>query len=78
MKKSTIIIGIALAVGTVLFSSASFADDCSSSQYTMQDNSRGNPYVNATAERCPWYKRWFGFHNKGSVRNNECSDSSCH
>lgn len=78
MKKSTIIIGITLAAGTVLFSSASFAADCSSSQYTMQANSRGNTYVNATTESCPWYKRWFGFHNNGSTRNNNCSDSSCH
>lgn len=73
------IIGVLVVAGTV-FASAAFAGNqsysCSSSSSTMRDSASDTQCAIAAADRCPWYKRWFGIHDTGCTRNNNSSSNS--
>ena len=70
MKKSTKMVGIAVAGGILLLATATFAGNvtsyCNYGNGNMYDSNwaRGQSVQgNSMTDTCPWYKRWFGLHN---------------
>ncbi len=83
MKKKTMVVAILAVVGSVWLAN-DVAASCrrydayyTGARNAYQSNQSVTNYNSDNTAVCPWYKRWFGFHNAGCSWNADTCNPGC-